>query len=400
MFPALRSRNYRRFVGAQGISLIGSWTETVAQGILILSLTHSPVALGAAVALRYLPVLVLGPLAGVFVDRHDRRKTLLLTQTTLGATSGIFGIVAILGWVQPWQIFVVAILFGLVTAVDNPARMALIPELVDKDSLRNAVTLNSILANVGRGVGPVVAASLIGTIGVGWCFVVNAATFGVVIVVLASLRTAEIHSEGRIPRTRGQLAQTLRVVRADPQLLAPLVMMAVVGTLTYEFEVTLPVFAERTLDAGAAEYAWLTAGFGLGAVLAGIALVLRPQRTAGRMAAISAFYGIALAATAFAPASSLANTLIVVVGACSIGFLVTGNSTIQLAAPVGMRGRVTALWTAAFQGSTPIGGLLMGGAAGLWGGRVALLIGAAACLLAACLGAAILRAGARQMRSA
>jgi predicted MFS family arabinose efflux permease len=237
----------------------------------------------------------------------------------------------------------------------------------------------------------VLAAGLIGTVGIGWCFVANAASFAVVVVTLLSMQTGRIHSEGHAGRGPGQVRDAVQIVRSDPQLLAPLVMMLFVGTLTYEFEVTLPVFAERTLHAGAPEYSWLTACFGIGSIAAGVILLFHPQHGARRMSYIAAAYAVALAATSFASDSIVANALVVLVGACSIAFLVTGNSTIQLRAPVGMRGRVTSLWTAAFLGSTPAGGLLIGGAAQAWGGQAALLIGAGACVVASVVGWVITR---------
>ncbi|MCR2809263.1 MULTISPECIES: MFS transporter [unclassified Microbacterium] len=203
-FSALAVPNYRRFIAGQGISLIGSWTETVAQGVLVLTMTGSAFDLGLVAAVRYLPVLLLAPYAGVLVDRHDRRRTLLVTQTALALLALGFGIVILTGHHSLMLALLVAVVFGVLTAVDNPARMALIPELVGREVLHSAVTLNSILANVGRGVGPLVAAALIGTVGLGWCFIANAASFTLVIALLLSMRTAQIHSEGRIPRRPGR----------------------------------------------------------------------------------------------------------------------------------------------------------------------------------------------------
>jgi MFS family permease len=390
-FAALAVPNYRRFIAGQGISLIGSWTETVAQGVLVLNMTGSALDLGIVAAIRYLPVLVLAPYAGVLVDRHDRRRTLLVTQTSLACLALGFGIVVLVGAQSLFLAMLVAVAFGILTSVDNPARMALIPELVGREALHSAVTLNSILANVGRGVGPLVAAALIGSVGVGWCFIANAASFALVIVLLLSMRTSAIRSEGRAPRARGQVRAALRVVRADGQLLGPLAMMAVVGTLAYEYEVSLPVFGEHSLASGPEEYALLTAGFGAGSILAGVVLLFWPQTGLTRMIAITAGYAIVLAVLAVSPSTLFANVVIVFVGACSIGFLTTGNSTVQLFAPTGMRGRVTALWTTAFLGTTPIGAVVVGGVGQIFGGRAAIALAGAACLLAVIIGLAIRR---------
>lgn len=380
--------NYRRFIGGQAISLIGSWTETIAQGVLILAITGSPLILGLATAARYLPVLLFTPYAGVIVDRHDKRRTLLATQTVLGVVSLLFGVSILIGDVAIWQVFAAALIFGFVTSMDNPARMALIPEIVGESFIRNAVTLNSTFANVGRAVGPLVAAVLINTVGVGWCFVANAVSFVLVVLALLSLRVADMHPAPHVARLPGQLRQGLRIAAGNPDILGPLVLMAFVGTFTYEFEVSLPVFAEQSLNGGLDGYGWLTAAFGAGAVLGGGILILRPQTGLRRMLLITIAYGLSMGATAFSPTLPIAVGLMVLVGGCSIAFLTTGNSTIQIEALPGMRGRVTALWTTAFIGSTPIGASIIGAVADAFGGRAALALGAIACFLA--LGAGII----------
>src|ERR1700733_7537899 len=172
--------NYKRFTIGQTISLVGSWTETVAQAVLVLRLTHSGIWLGLATAARYAPVLLLTPYAGVIVDRHDKRRILLLTQSSLAGASLVLGLLVITGAIRLWMVFAVALAFGVATALDNPARLAFVSEMVGRRLIRNAVTLNSTLVNVGRGVGPIVAATLVASVGVGWGFVANAASFAAV----------------------------------------------------------------------------------------------------------------------------------------------------------------------------------------------------------------------------
>src|ERR1700759_5543660 len=176
--------NYRRFVIGQSVSLVGSWTETVAQALLVLQLTGSGVWLGLATAARYLPVLLLTPYAGLVVDRHDKRTVLLVTQASLAALSLVLGALVLAGAIELWMVFAIALGFGVLTALDNPARMAFIPEMVGPQLIRNAVTLNSTFVNVGRAVGPVVAAALVAGVGIGWCFVVNGASFAAVLAAL------------------------------------------------------------------------------------------------------------------------------------------------------------------------------------------------------------------------
>jgi len=381
--------NYRRFVIGQSISLVGSWTETVAQALLVLKLTGSGVWLGLATAARYLPVLLLTPYAGLIVDRANKRKILLFTQASLAALSLALGAVVLLGAIQLWMVFAVALGFGVLTALDNPARMAFIPEVVGQALIRNAVTLNSTLVNVGRALGPVVAAVLVASVGLGWCFIANGVSFAAVLAALLTLNVSRLLPSVRVAHRNHQLRDGLSYARGIPEILAPLCMMALIGTFTYEFEVSLPLFARGPLAGGATTYSWLMGAFGLGSVLGGIYCTRRPQTGVPRMIRAAGLYMAAMLATACADGLAAAVILLVVVGFGSIIFLTTGNSTIQIAAAPAYRGRVTALWSTAFVGSTPIGATIIG-AIGAGSPRLALLVGAAACGAAAITGTAIL----------
>lgn len=381
--------NFRRFVIGQTVSLVGSWTETVAQALLVLSLTGSGVWLGLATAARYLPVLLLTPYAGLVVDRADKRTVLLFTQASLAALSLTLGTVVLLGAVQLWMVFAVALGFGVLTAFDNPARMAFIPEMVGPGLIRNAVTLNSTMVNVGRALGPVVAASLVAGVGVGWCFIANALSFTAVLASLLTLNRAQLTVGDRVGHHARQLREGLAYARRYPEILAPLCMMALIGTFTYEFEVSLPLFGRGPLAGGAATYSWLMGAFGFGSVLGGIYTTRHAQTGVPRMIRAAIVYMIAVLATAFANSLAAAVILLVVVGFASIIFLTTGNSTIQIAAAPPYRGRVTALWSTAFVGTTPIGATIIG-AIGDASPRLALAVGGAACGAAAITGIAVL----------
>jgi MFS family permease len=381
--------NYRRFVIGQSISLVGSWTETVAQALLVLQLTRSGVWLGLATAARYLPVLLLTPYAGLIVDRHDKRTVLLFTQVSLAALSLVLGVVVLLGVIQLWMVFAVALGFGVITALDNPARMALIPEIVGPGLIRNAITLNSTFVNVGRAVGPVVAAVLVAGVGVGWCFVANGVSFAGVLIALLAMDVSQLRAGARVGHRAHQLRDGLAYALQVPDILAPLCMMALIGTFTYEFEVSLPLFARGPLAGGATTYSWLMGAFGVGAVLGGIYCTRRARTGVPRMIRAAAVYMAAMLATACTGTVATATMLLVVVGFASIIFLTTGNSTIQIAAAPAYLGRVTALWSTAFVGSTPIGATIIG-AVGADSPRLALLVGAAACGAAALAGSAVL----------
>jgi MFS family permease len=382
--------NYRRFAAGQSLSLIGSWTQTIAEGLLVWQVTHSSIVLGLVAAIRYMPVLIGTPYAGLIVDRHDRRHMLMLTSTVLGVTSLAMGAAVLTHVIALWMAFLSAAVSGVMTCLDNPARMAFIPELVGTPLLRRAITTNSIMANVGRGLGPAVAAALVHFYGLGWCFVFNAASFALVIGALLRLNTTMLYPAGVVGRSAGQLREALRIVRTDRNIAGPLVMMVFVGTLTYEFETSLPIFAEQTLRAGDYGYSWLTTAFGIGAVMAGLILVKWPQTGLARLLWVAAGYAAAMALLALSPTLRAGVAAAVLVGAASIAFLTTGNSTIQLAAPPQMRGRVTGLWTTAFVGSTPIGAVAIGVIAHFYGGRGALAAGVVGCVAAVIAGALIL----------
>ena len=233
-------------MSGQSLSLIGTWVETVAQALLVLQLTHSGTILGLTTAARYAPILLLSPYAGLLVDRYAKRRVLLGTQAGLGLVSAALGAAVLAGDIRLWQVVVLAVLFGILSAVDNPARQAFVQEVVGHDLVRNAVTLNSTSVNVARVIGPTIAAVLVSTVGIGWCFVVNAASFGFVIVSLLSLDTRRLYPVPPVPRGRGQLRAGLRYAAGVPAIIRPLLMMALVGTFTFEFEVSLPLLAETT----------------------------------------------------------------------------------------------------------------------------------------------------------
>jgi MFS family permease len=278
MFAALAVPNFRRYVSGQALSLIGTWVETVAQALLVLKLTHSGTILGLTTAARYAPILLLSPYAGLLVDRDSKRHVLLATQTGLGLVSAALGVSVLTGSIRLWQVVVLAVLFGTFSAVDNPARQAFTQEVVGRDLVRNAVTLNSTMVNVARVIGPAIAAVLVSTVGIGWCFVVNAVSFGFVIASLLSLDTRLLHPVPPVPRRRGQLRDGLRYAVGVPAIIRPLLMMALVGTFTFEFEVSLPLLAETTFHGTSTTYSALIGALGAGAVAGGLYAADRPVR--------------------------------------------------------------------------------------------------------------------------
>jgi MFS family permease len=386
MFAALAVPNFRRYVSGQALSLIGTWVETVAQALLVLKLTHSGTILGLTTAARYAPILLLSPYAGLLVDRYPKRRVLLITQAGLGLVSAALGALVLTGDVRLWQVVVLAVAFGIFSAADNPARQAFTQEVVGHDLVRNAVTLNSTTVNVARVIGPAIAAVLVSTVGIGWCFVVNAVSFGFVIASLLALDPRGLHPVAPVPRARGELRAGLRYAASVPAIVRPLLMMALVGTFTFEFEVSLPLLARTTFHGTATTYSWLLGAVGAGAVAGGLYAARSSRTGVARLIRAAVGYAIAVGLLAAAPTLVTAVAACVLVGVASVIFLTTGNATIQLASDPAYRGRVTALWSMALVGSTPIGSPVIGALSDLAGPRYALALGAAACLAAAVIG--------------
>ncbi len=365
--------------------------QSVAQSWLVLQLTGSGTQLGLVVALQFLPVLLLGPYGGVVVDRVDKRRLLVATQSVMAGLALALGILTVTGAVTLWEVYLLAAGLGLANVLDNPARQAFVLEMVGPDHLRNAVSLNSVLVNAARAVGPAAAGLLIAGVGVGVCFLANAVSFVAVIASLLAMDPAALHRGRPVAREPGQLAAGLRYVRRTPELAVPLLMMALIGTLAYEFQVVLPLVARVSFHGGAQAYGFLTSAMGIGAVAGGLVAASRSRTGLRPLVTTAAAFGATILFAAAAPTLPVELAALVLVGAGSVAFLATGNSTLQLGSDPAMRGRVMALWAVAFLGSTPVGGPLAGFVASHAGPRWALTMGGLACLTAAALGLATLR---------
>jgi MFS family permease len=399
-FSALRTPNYRRFFTGQAVSLVGTWMQTVALGWLVLELTGSGTALGLVAAAQFVPILVLAPYGGLLADRLDKRRILLVTQSALGLVALALGALVVTGAVRLWMVVGLALLMGLAMACDNPARQAFALEMVGPDQLRNAVTLNSVLMNSARAAGPAAAGVLIASVGTGVCFLVNAASFVAVLVALGGMDVAALRAGPPAQRAPGQVREGLRYVRHTPELRTPLLMLALVGTLAYEFAVVLPLLARNTFGGGAETYGLLTSAVGAGAIAGGLVAAGRGRTGLRPLTIAAAGFGGAILLAAAAPTLPIAVVALTVVGASSVTFLATGNSTLQLASDPRFRGRVMALWTVAFLGSTPVGAPIVGAISEHVGARGGLVVGGVTCLVAAAIGAASLVRGSDERRAA
>lgn len=394
-FASLSGHNYRLWVGGQSISLVGTWMQSIAQSWLVYELTGSAAVLGTVVAVQTVPTLLLGPYAGVWVDRLDRRRLMIGLQTMMGLQAAALAVLTLTGTVALWHVYVLAAVLGLNKAVENPARQTFVHELVGPDDLRNAVTLNSVLVNAARAVGPAVAGLVIVAGGTGICFAVNAVSFVAVVTSLLRLDTSALVPTAPAPRAPGQLREGLAHVRANPELRVPLVMMALIGCLAYEFPVVLPVVASQTFGGDASTYGWLTGAMGVGAVVGGLVVAGNGRTGVPMLVRTALLFGLVLGLAAIAPSLWVALVAMGLVGMASVAFMAGGNSTLQLASAPHMRGRVMALWSVAFLGSTPIGGPIAGWVSEQWGGRGGLALGAVACLGAAAIGLPTARRAAR-----
>jgi MFS family permease len=382
-FSSLRIRNFRLFFVAQLISVSGTWMQAVAQAWLVLHLTGSGVDLGIVVGLQFLPMLLLGPFGGLVADRADKRTLLFATQSAGGLLALVLGGLVVTDTVVLWQVYLLAGLLGVVNLFDNPARQTFMIEMVGRDDLPNAVSLNASVMNASRVVGPAIGGVIITVFGLGICFFVNAASYVAVIVGLAMMRTSELHPTAPVARARGQVREGFRYVWATPALRNVLLAVSLIGIFAYNFTVTLALLAKVTFHGGAGAYAVLTSCMGAGAVIGGLVAAHRARPTPRLLQGLALTFGGLMAAVAFAPTLLAADLLIVLMGAASIGFIATANATLQLTSDPAMRGRVMALYAMAFLGTTPIGAPLVGAIAQWTNPRVALLAGAVATVVAA-----------------
>ena len=385
-FRSLQFRNFRLFFTGQLISQVGNWLTLVAQTLLVLQLTDSGIALGVLAAAQFGPVLLIGPWAGLIADRSDKRKLLLVVQSVAMAQSFVLAALAFSGHPPVWSIYLVALVGGVTIAFDNPARRSFVVEMVDQDAVPNAVSLNSALMTSSRVVGPALAGLLVSTAGFGWAFLLDGISYIAVLIGLWMLRTEDLRRAPVTARARGQVRQGLRYARSVPELWVPLAMMALVGTLSYNFQTVFPLFTTRDLDGSGATFTALFSIVSVGALVGALAVARRTRISIRAVAVSSLAYGSALALMAVAPNQAVAFTIAPLLGLASIAFLTASTAIVQLEAAPEMRGRVLALQAMLFLGSTPIGGPIVGFVSEQFGARYGIGIGAAAALIAGAFG--------------
>ncbi len=393
-FASLHAPNYRRYFAGQVVSLTGNWMQTVAEMWLVVQLTGSGVAVGVTAGLQFAPMLLLGAYGGLLADRFDKRRLLLVTQSLMAVPALVLWLVTAAGVVEVGMVYAVVALRGLVNAVDNPARQSFVPEIVGADRVVNAVSLNSVIVHTARIAGPALAGVLIAVVGTATCFALNALSFGAMFLALRGMDARRLAPVARTPRAPGQIRAALQEVRRRPELAIPLAMMALVGTVSFNFQVLLPLFADRTWHGTASSYALLTSAMGVGSVAGALLAGARGRVGPGLLVGAAGLFGVAELAAAAAPSLVAQGVLLIPLGAVSVTFAAGVNSSLQLAAGDGLRGRVMALYSVVFIGSTALGGPAVGALAQAAGPRTGLVAGGVAALLAAAgAGAAYTRRG-------
>ena len=387
VFRSMVVRNFRLFFTGQLVSAIGNWLTTIAAPLFVLHLTGSGVAIGVLTACQFGPMLVFGLWAGAVVDRIDKRKLLLTTQFIAAAQSALFAALAFSGDPPLAAIYAVALIGGFVVAIDTTARRAFVVELVDEDLVANAVSLNSALMTSARVVGPVVAGVLITTVGYAWCFTLDALSYIAPVVALLMMRASEISRAPVLARGKGQIRAALVYTRSLPQLWLPIVMTAVIGTFTFNFQVVMPLLVTRTFSSTDTAFTLLFSVLSVGSVLGALWMARHTTLRLAQTVLSASLLGIATLAMAFAPSLAVAFPIALVMGLGMTAFITSSTGNLQLTAEPEKRGRVLALQSVVLIGSTPIGGPILGVVCQAWGARAGLLVGGVACLLAAGFGA-------------
>lgn len=401
-FQSLSIRNYRLYFIGQAISVNGTWIQTVAQAWLVLHLTGNAVDLGITTALQFLPVLILGTWGGAVADRVDKRHALYLTQGGFALSSGVLAALVLTGHATIWSVWVFALVSGFARVFDNPIRQAFASEMVGSNLVANAVSLNSSLFTSARIIGPSIAGALIAFVGTGWCFAINGASYVAVLIALLMMNPAELYrSVARRARAAGvrQIAEGFRYIWRDPELRVPLAMMGIIGLLAMNFNVVLPLIATRVFHGGPGLYGGLYAAMGIGAFSGALYMANRARPTMLLLITAALIFGVGLLVAAGIRILPLELLVLVPAGAGMTLFQAGTNSSLQLRAKPEFRGRVLSVYVLLFNGTTPIGGPIIGWVAQQFGGDVAMAVGGASAVIAAVLAYVWLR-GYRRRRTA
>ncbi|WP_166850518.1 MFS transporter [Isoptericola sp. BMS4] len=384
-FSSLKYPNYRLWFAAALVANVGTWMQRVAQDWIVLTdlSDESGVAVGITTALQFVPFLLLSPWAGVLADRLPRRQLLMITQGAQGVLALGLGALVLSGRAELWHVYGFALLLGVVSALDNPARQTFVADMVPAHRLPNAIGLNSASFNAARLVGPGVAGLLIAAVGAGWVFVINGVSFAATIAALAAMRTGALRAQAVAPRAKGQIREGIRYVRGRSDIVVIMVVMFVVSTFGLNFQLTSALMAKVEFGRGAGEYGILGSVLAIGS-LTGALLAARRERPRVRLVIGSAFaFAVSTAVLGLMPGYPAFVVACIPVGLASLTMMTAANSALQVSTDPVMRGRVMALYVMIFQGATPVGAPIVGWIGEAFGPRWSILVGSIATFLVA-----------------
>ncbi len=371
---SLRVPNFRLFTLSNVLAMSGTWMQRIAQDWLVLQLSHSVAAVGVTVAMQFTPMLLFGLYGGLIVDRYSKRMLLMLTQGVVGLLAVLLAVLALTHTIEVWHVYAIAFVVGLVTVIDNPTRQVFVNELVGPRNLRNAISVNSSVFQLGGLIGPAVAGILLDAVGAGWAFAINAVTCFVTVLTLAALKKSKLVRSPAVPRAKGQLQQGLRYVVRKPAILWSIVMVAILSVFALTMPVILAAYANNIFKVGAS-------GYGLfNTLLAGGALtgaILSTRRTGVRLRTVvlmGGLWGVLQAIAGFMPSEISFGVLLVALGVANLLFITAANSLVQMSSNIGIRGRVMSLYVLVLLGGQAIGGPIMGWVVSTWGPHVGIAL--------------------------
>ncbi len=389
-FRSLRNRNYRLYAAGSAVSNVGTWLQRVAQDWLVLQLTdNSGTALGVTTALQFLPFLLIAPFGGLIADRFPKRRVLQCTQVAMGLTAAALAVLDLSGVVQAWHVYLLAFLFGVAGAIDNPARQSFVVEMVGKEDLSNAVGLNSASFNGARVIGPAVAGLLIVLVGTGWVILLNALTYGATIWALSRMRTSELQTPTPVPRKPGMLWDALLYVRARPDLVLVLTVVFFVGCFGLNFQMTSALMATQVFGKGAGEYGVLGSIMAVGAVTGALVAAGRGTTRLRIVVVAAVGFGVLEIVSGVMPTYVTFALSLPLLGFVQLTMITAANAIMQLTVSAEMRGRVIALYGMVFIGSTPLGAPIVGWVGEAFGARWMLIGGGAVSMLGALVAALV-----------
>jgi MFS family permease len=389
-FVSLKVRNYRLFAGAHMVSMTALWMQRIAQDWLVLQLSGSVTAVGITVAMQFTPSLLLMPLGGMIADRYSKRKILMISQSTAGLLAALMAVLALTGVLSVWHIYAIAFVLGLVTVIDQPARQVFVNELVGPANLRNAISVNSSIFQIGGMVGPAVSGILISAVGGGWAFAANAGACVCTVLTLCFLRSGELFRCAPAPRSKGQLREGVRYALGKATIFWPALMAVFVSVFAMSLPVLMAAYADNVFHTGAGGYGLLNTLVAIGALVGALASTRRPVLRLRTVIGAAGSYGLLLAVSSLAPSMLVFCAVMVLAGFASLSFLTCANQLVQTSTNVLIRGRVMSLYIMVQIGGQAIGGPLIGSLAEHLGPQLAILVAGTVPALAAAVIAIVL----------